>query len=190
MPAPSALLADVASSTVGLRLGRGSAAAQEPAQSLELLDRGAAREAAIAPGRRNRPQARSLRRERGLGGGQGFPSLQQGEGVEEGEPDETLVVVTGQGGRLSEPAPQLAAAGGGHPVEVPTGPAPGPQDPQEDPPIAAQLPQRGVYLGEARAPRRIDLGVQRAREVVAGARRFLKEAEKDVWKRHAQTIST
>ena len=124
-----------------------------------------------------------------LGGEQGPPPLGQGEGVEEGDPGKLLVVAPGRGGRLLQPPPELPAAGGRHPVEVAAGAPAGAEDPEQDPTLPPHPGEGGVDLGEAGAPRGVDFVLQRAREVVPGARRFAEQAEEHVGERHAGTIS-
>ena len=93
----------------------------------------------------------------------------------------------GAGGRLGDPAPQLAPAGGHDPVEV-AAPPRGAEHPQQDEPRPAQPRQRRVDLGELGPPQGSDVALDRAREVVSGARLLVEKAEEDVRQRHAETI--
>src|SRR5204863_6266661 len=76
-------------------------------------------------------QAPGFRRERPLLSEEGGPSLGGGQGVEEGDAREPLILARGRG-REGQPAPELPPAGGGDAVEVAAGPAPGSEHLQVD----------------------------------------------------------
>jgi hypothetical protein len=135
-------------------------------------------------------EARDLRCDGRLVGAQNGAPLRDSERAEKGDAGEAVVAAPGRGRCLQEPAAQLPAAGGRHAIEVPVGSAAGSQDPENDEPLPPEAGERGVDLGDLRLPDGLDLGADRAREVVAGAWLIVQKPEENVRQRHRKTIST
>jgi hypothetical protein len=115
-------------------------------------------------------------------------SLRRLQGVEEGDPDQDLVLAAGRGRHGELPA-KLPPPGRRDPVEVAAGSAARPEHLHVDPTRPPQPGQGGVDLRQLRSPDVIQVLTHRAFEVVTGARLLREKPEKDVRKRHAKTIS-
>lgn len=172
----------------GTELG-GDLPREKPPQGLALLDGGAPRERAGPLRRGSAPPPLEVAAEGRVDLREDRAPLGRREDVEEGDPDEERVVAALRARRRGEPAGELPAAGGGDPVEEPRGAAAGPQRPEEDPAVPAEPGEGGIDLREAGAPGFIELEVDRARELVSCPRLGVEEAEEDVGKGHAETIS-
>ena len=172
-------------------LARRGSRAEKPPQTLEPLDGGLAGERPVSLGDGELPQSSNLFAESGLRGRHRPPPVAaRGKAFEESQADEEWVVASGSRGCLAEPSGELPPAGRRDAVEVASGSPAGAQHPEEHPPPAAEARELGVDLGKAGAPDRIQVVVENAFELVPGLRRIVEEAEEDVGKRHAETIST